>query len=262
MAFTEILAKATRKAGIRVERSEALAIFVVLPGGSLRCNLATAYNAYRQSPDRLDDIVDAHLAALTRIHAAPAPATATELRTQLLPMLNQRGRLPSLQPPGLPAPFHRAFPGNLVVTYVFDQPETMAYINPRLLETLGAAGLGVDELHGLAVENLRKRTGPKGYEVHGIGDQRMIISQELDGYTACRVLLPELLDAWASKVNGRLLVGIPNRDFLIGFGDRDPQHVAAMTRQVRIDAAKMPRPLTSSLLVWQEGQLRQFQPLH
>lgn len=261
-AFTDVLARATRRAGIRVERSEELAIFVVLPGGSLRCNLTTAYDAYRQSPDRLDDIVVAHLAALTRVHAAPAPATATELRTQLLPLLNQRSRLTSLQPPGLPAPFHRPFPGNLVVTYVFDQPDTMAYVNPKLLETLGVAGLGVDELHGLAVENLRKRTRPKGYEVHGLGDQRLLISTEQDGYTACRALLPELLEAWASKVSGRLLLGIPNRDFLIGFGDRDPQHVAAMARQVRIDAGKMARPLTSSLLVWQEGQLREFQPLH
>lgn len=261
-AFTEVLAKATRKAGFRVERSEELAIFVVLAGGSLRCNLATVYNAYRQSPDRLDDIVAAHLAALARVPAVPAPPNAAELRTQLLPMLNQRSRLTALQQPGLPAPFHRAFLGNLVVTYVFDQPETMSYINPKLLEKIGATELSVDELHVLAVENLRKRTGTKGYEVHGAGDQRMIISKELDGYTACRVLLPEVLDAWASKVNGRLLLGIPNRDFLIGFGDHDPQHVATMARQVRSDAGKMERPLTSSLLVWQDGQLRELQPLH
>ena len=97
MTFTEVLAKATRRAGIRVERSEELALFVVLPSGSLRCNLTTAYNAYRQSPDRLDAIVEAHLAALARVPAAPAPATATELRTQLLPMLNQRSRLTALQ---------------------------------------------------------------------------------------------------------------------------------------------------------------------
>ena len=262
MAFTEVLAKATRKAGIRVERSEELALFVVVHDNSLRCNLATVYNAYRQSPDRLDDIVAAHLAALAKVPAVPAPPNAAELRTHLLPMLNQRSRLTSLQQPGLPAPLHRTFPGNLVVTYVFDQPETMAYVNPRMLKTAGATALGVDELHVLAVENLRKRTHLKKYEVHGAGDQRVIVSKELDGYTACRILLPELLDEWASKVNGRLLLGIPNRDFLIGFGDHDPQHVAAMARQVRSDAGKMPRPLSSNLLVWQEGQLRELQPLH
>jgi hypothetical protein len=259
-AFTDLLARATRQAGFRVERSEELALFVTLHGNSLRCNLATAYAAYRQSPDRLEGVVAAHLAALGRLPATPIPPNAAKLRAQLLPMLNQRSRLMSLQPSGLPAPFHRPLAGGLVVTYVFDQPETMVYVNARLLEMAGAPGLTVDELHVLAIENLRTR--PQGYEVHGAGDQRMIICKDLDGYTACRVLLPELMDEWAGKVNGRLLLGIPNRDFLIGFGDRDPQHVAAMARQVRIDAAKMPRPLTHSLLVWQDGRLREVQPLH
>ena len=142
MAFTEVLAKATRKAGIRVERSEELALFVVVHDNALRCNLATVYNAYRQSPERLDDIVAAHLAALAKVPAVPAPPNAAELRTHLLPMLNQRSRLTSLQQPGLPAPLHRTFPGNLVVTYVFDQSETMAYVNPRMLKTAGATALG------------------------------------------------------------------------------------------------------------------------
>ncbi len=261
-AFTTMLAKATRKAGHRVERAEELALFVDVNGTSLRCNLTTVYNAYRQWPDRLDDIVAAHLAALAKVHAVPLPSSVTDLRNGLLPLLNQRSRLTSLQTPGLPAPFYRPVAGGLIITYVIDQPETMAYVNPRVLEMIGAPELTVDHLHEIAIENLRKRTHAQGYEVHGVGDQRMIISTELDGYTACRVLLPDLMDEWASKVNGRLLLGVPNRDFLIGFGDRDPHHVAAITRQVRRDAANMPRPLSSSVLVWQDRQLRELKPLH
>jgi len=68
------------------------------------------------------------------------------------------------------------------------------------------------------------------------------------------------MDKWASKVSGRLLPGVPNRYFLIGFGDRDPQHVAAPARQVRIDAGRMPRPLASRILVWQDGRLHELQP--
>lgn len=255
-----VMADATRKAGYQVERSEGLALFVAHQGNSVRCKMEMLYNAYGQAPNRLDDIVAAHLSALAKLPPMPAPPSAAGFRAHLLPMLNQRSRLDALQRPELPAPLHRPFPGGLVVTYVIDQPQTMAYVNARWLEMAGAPGLTVDELHVLAIENLRTR--PQGYEVHGVGDQRMIICKDLDGYTACRVLLPDLLDDWASKVNGRLLLGIPNRDFLVGFGDRDPQHVAAMARQVRIDTAKMPRPLTHSLLVWQDGRLREVQPLH
>ena len=138
----------------------------------------------------------------------------------------------------------------------------MAYVNPRLFETLGTASPTPEELHTLAVGNLRKRTRHKSYEVHGFGDRMLIVGKELDGYTACRVLLPELLAEWARKVPGQLLVGIPNRDFLIGFSDQDPQHVASILRQVRTDAAKMPRPLTSNVLLWHEGSLREYQLLH
>lgn len=59
-AFTNVLAQATRKAGFRVERTEELALFVDMQDTSLRCNLATVYNAYRQSPDRLDDMLSVY----------------------------------------------------------------------------------------------------------------------------------------------------------------------------------------------------------
>lgn len=240
-----------------MERSEELALFVVVHDNSRRCNLATVYNAYRQSPERLDDIVAAHLAALAKVPAVPAPPNAAELRTHLLPMLNQRSRLTSLQQPGLPAPLHRTFPGNLVVTYVFDQPETMAYVNPRMLKTAGATALGVDELHVLAVENLRKRTHLKKYEVHGAGDQR--------GDREQRVGRLHRLPHPAARTAGRVgqqgewpaAAGhprSPNSRFALG--DHDPQHVAATACQVRSDAGKMPRPFSSNLLVWQVGQLR------
>ena len=261
-AFTALVAKATRKAGIPVERSEGLALFITHQGQSMRCNLTTAYQAYRQSPDRLDDVVQAHLAALATLPATSLLPTAADLSTELMPLLNQSGRLQSLQSAELPAPYHRPFPGGLVVTYVVDQPQHMAYVNPRLYESLGAAAPTEEELYQVAVNNLRKRTRPKGYEIHGFGDRMMIVHKELDGYTACRILLPELLDEWARKMPGRLLLGIPNRDFLIAFSDKDPQQVASVARQVRTDAAKMPRPLSNHVLVWHEGRLREHQLLH
>jgi hypothetical protein len=57
-------------------------------------------------------------------------------------------------------------------------------------------------------------------------------------------------------------LGIPNRDFLIAFSDRNPAQVAAMARQVRIDAKKQDHPLSAQLLVWQEGKIREFRRRH
>ena len=66
----------------------------------------------------------------------------------------------------------------------------------------------------------------------------MLVCETNDGYAATRVLLPDLMDDWARRIPGRMLIGIPNRDFLIAFSDRDPQHMAAITSQVRGDARR------------------------
>lgn len=58
------------------------------------------------------------------------------------------------------------------------------------------------------------------------------------------------------------LIGIPNRDFLIAFSDRDPQHVATIAGQVRRDAKRKEYALTSKLLVWQGGRISELDPLH
>ena len=53
-----------------------------------------------------------------------------------------------------------------------------------------------------------------------------------------------------------------NRDFLIAFSDRDPQHMAAITSQVRRDARRREHALTPELLVWQAGRIRALDPHH
>ena len=64
---------ASQSSGAKGSRS-----FITHLGQSMRCNLTTAYQAYRQSPDRLDDVVQAHLAALATLPTTPLlPTTAT-----------------------------------------------------------------------------------------------------------------------------------------------------------------------------------------
>ncbi len=69
-----------------------------------------------------------------------------------------------------------------------------------------------------------------------------------------------LMDSWARRIPGRMLIGVPNRDFLIAFSDRDPVHVAAIAAQVRRDATARDHPLCPDLLVWQEGKIKEYRP--
>jgi hypothetical protein len=261
--FVRHVAKATRQAGFEVERTDGLFLHVLVHGQTLRCNLSTAFDAYQLSPQRLNDIIQAHLSALRQVPPLPPLPSEQEAAASLLPLLNQASRLQSLQGPDLPAPTYRPLVAGLIVTYVFDMPHHMAYLNARILGSFGGeTPPPVEKIHEFALDNLRKRASSRDYQVHGLGDQTLIMCTAEDGYAAARILLPDLLDTWARRIPGRLLIGVPNRDFLIAFSDRDPRQVAAIARQVRKDAMRMPRPLSASLLLWEDGRIREHQPKH
>lgn len=261
--FALILETATRAAGYPVERGSDFALTITMHGQPMRCDLESLYATYRGSPKRLDDIVDAHLAALRKVPPLPPEPTEQEAKESILPLLNTTDILAALDKRDIPLPVHRPFAAGLIVTYVIDTPLARAYFSAAMLDKLDAApDVALDFLHGLALDNLRKRTRRRDTQAFRTGDQTMLVCETKDGYAATRVLLPDLMDDWARRIPGRMLIGIPNRDFLIAFSDRDPQHVAAITSQVRRDARRREHALTPELLAWQAGRIRALDPHH
>ena len=53
-----------------------------------------------------------------------------------------------------------------------------------------------------------------------------------DGYDATRLVLPQVRDAFAAELGEEYLVGIPNRDFLIAFSQRDPGMAAGIAMKL------------------------------
>lgn len=51
---------------------------VVVHDVPMRCKLDTVFQAYLNSPHRLDDIVDVHLSALRQVPLTPPPPTEKE----------------------------------------------------------------------------------------------------------------------------------------------------------------------------------------
>lgn len=260
-SFAAYIEEATRKAGYTIEKREGLALSVILHGRPVRCRLDAAYSAYQLSPHRLDEIVQAHLNALRTVPAAPLPSTEKEAAESLLPMLNPTAWLAAVRRENVPLPVHRPLVANLLVTYVFDFPQHRAYLNEETLaRIIHPPETTLDDLHEHAVANLRKRTKPGDYETHGLREKTLIVCETHDGYAATRVLLADLMDKWARRIPGRMLLGVPNRDFLIAFSDRDPAHVAAIAGQVHRDAAERDHPLCPDLLLWQDGAIHEYRP--
>jgi uncharacterized protein YtpQ (UPF0354 family) len=171
-------------------------------------------------------------------------------RSELLELAQQKEATPLA---------HRPFVAGLIITYVFDFPDYRAYVNEDILAKMMAGPeTTFDMIHEYALENLRRRTTSHDYQTHGLYDKTMVVCETRDGYAATRVLLPDLMATWAERIPGRMLIGIPNRDFLIAFSDRDPAHVAAIAGQVRRDAAERDHPLCAGLLLWQDGRVREY----
>lgn len=262
-SFAAHVEAATRQAGFEIEKRDGLDLHVIMHGEPMRCRLNRAYSAYQNSPHRLDDIVQAHLATLRTVPPTPPPPTEKEAAEGLLPMLNPAWFIEEMERRGGLPPVHRPFVAGLIVTYVFDFPHHRAYINKDMLAKMMASPeITFDMIHEYALENLRKRTTSRNYETHGLRDETMIVCETHDGYAATRVLLPDLMAKWAQRIPGRMLIGVPNRDFLIAFSDRNPAHVAAIAGQVRRDAAQHDHPLCADLLVWRDGQIREYRLKH
>ena len=232
-------------------------------GQPMRCDLKRAYSAYQSAPDRLADIVSAHLAALAQVPASAPQPTEKEALESFLPLLNPAAWLDAVRQQGAEPPVHRPFVAGLVITYVFDMPQTRAYIHQGMYDQLLSAPEATpDAIHEIALGNLRKRTSARNTKAYGIGDRTIIVCDTRDGFAATRILLPELMATWAERIPGRMLLGVPNRDFLLAFSDLDPQQVAAMAQQVRRDAAQREGGLTAELLMWRNGRVVPHRTVH
>lgn len=261
-AFTKQLKTATQEAGFTVTDQEGAVLHVVLHDQTMRCDLAPLYRAYQNAPDRLDDIVQSHLAALHQALSAATPLTEAAAAESLLPLLQLRQWLQQTGGRVALPPVTRPLTANILICYVFDLPHHRAYINIEMMSRMTEApGASFDAVHDYALQNLRRRTSAKMVKTHGIGDKTMIFCETDDAFAATRILLPELLETWHGRVPGALLLGIPNRDLLLAFSDRHPAKTAVI-RQIRRDCQCHKHPLFSSLLVWEKGLIKEYEPVH
>jgi uncharacterized protein YtpQ (UPF0354 family) len=118
----------------------------------------------------------------------------------------------------------------------------------------------VIDLHRQALENLRRRTLEQTrYTATGTGERRIFVFDSRDGYDATRLLLTDVLAGWAAETPGNLVIGVPNRDFLIAFSDSDGEVLRGVAAQIQIDAIERDHGLTDQLFVLKDGQIEVYE---
>ncbi|MHC4839758.1 MAG: DUF1444 family protein [Planctomycetota bacterium] len=79
------------------------------------------------------------------------------------------------------------------------------------------------------------------------GKPMAIIFASGDSYDASRLLLPGLFEKLSEHLGTSMLVGVPNRDFMIVVSERDPELVAKISAQVKVDSETQPYSISGTM---------------
>lgn len=216
--------------------------------------LNATYRAYCAAPDQEISLIDSLLQSLPTGESGADRSSWLENRANVMPQIVPPSLLEHCRRDGRDLVAIN-FVDELSIAFVLDEPDRYAYLNRRVLE-----GWGVTEreLLATAMENLQ------GYSPNGEGalvyqmgsDSRLMFAWEtFDGYDATRILLSRQLVQMAGRVAGNPVIGIPHRDYLVLFGDADPEFLAEMQERVQHEFQENLYPVSDRLFTLQNGYI-------
>ncbi len=138
------------------------------------------------------------------------------------------------------------FAPGLVLCFAVDEPKRLAYVTQ---EMLAEWDMPMERLQQIAQDNLARKSIDLPLTVLDGEDDRplAVIINTQDGYDAARLAIPSIRENLAEQLGDEYLVGLPNRDFLIAFTNRDPEMQTRIIRQVRHDYQRMHHPLSETI---------------
>lgn len=178
-----------------------------------------------------------------------------EIRDRLFPMLMDPAQI---QEKGQGQMVHGAVAEGLHVIYAVEELNNkVRYVTYQDLRDWGASHTAV---HMQAVRNLEHRTEGKRVTRLGTADgaNPMFVWHVEDGFDAARILLVAWLDDFAATVPGRLVLGVPHRNWLVAIGDEDPKLVDVVKRRVVAEHHSADFPVSPFLYTWDGDRLERY----
>lgn len=255
--FQNLLTKRLRDDGWSVEEVGPLEIRIA-PRGEQSAGVFNLSNMYQQylNGALINHIVEALVRSLQEVEAATRTDAALET-SRLMPLLKPRALLDEIARSELDEIAWGPFVSDdVIVALVLDYPQSVRYVRASEAEGLNQP---FDDLLEIALGNLYTRTGGDIYEIGDDKTGKIFILATQDGYDATRILLKPLLENLSRRVDGALVIGIPNRDFFIAFGNANPLLVGQIGQQVRKDMRTRTYPLTGTLFMFRNGELEVYE---
>ncbi len=214
--------------------------------GQSEISLSNFYRMYLQHPQNFRRIILPGLTTVVRLQELGldqlAP-TLEQVKQRILPILSSEHEPRSDERVLTP------WVGGLCVGYVVDEDDSYRYVHQRMIE---AWNLSPDDLHDLALQNLRRYSAAHPLEVTMVGDDedpRLLMPVKPDAYNCSRVLDPDFHVQLRELFGPELIVGVPNRDFFVAATMKDPELISQIRKRVDEDFSTMHHPLTRRLLV-------------
>ncbi|MFN0053684.1 MAG: DUF1444 family protein [Planctomycetales bacterium] len=227
--------------------------------GDSRINLFNFYRTYINAPDQFEAIVRPALLTVVQMqdwdksHTEPP---LMEVQERIMPMLYPEEVWQEQFPDFVGGPWV----GGLVVLYVVDESNAYWFIRRDLLESWG---LSVDELHGIALENLNRyfEETPMEFTVAGVEEgPRLLIPNRQDAYNTTRLLSEQFHARLRHVLGGQFAVGAPSRDFFVAVSLESQATVDDIRKKVEADFQQMDHPLSNRLLLVTLDGVTEFSP--
>jgi uncharacterized protein YtpQ (UPF0354 family) len=257
--FTQAIAQALAiQPDVEVIGISDLTVDLRIRGRDIIADLANFYRLYRSAPAQFPAVRQALFEALIEELPDRTEDDPAVLLTRVMPMLKPLGLLSELRQQQLPLFAYRPLTDEVMVAYVIDEGQRVVFVNE---DHLARWSVTEATLYAQALQNLRVKPWRPHPGVLGTGKSALMIFNGSDGYDATRLLLPELFNDFAARIPGNLVIGIPNRDFLIAFSDAEPRVFDQVRAQIEVDARTQANPLSDQLLTIQHGQIRPYASL-
>jgi uncharacterized protein YtpQ (UPF0354 family) len=223
-------------------------------GETTTSDLHNAYDRYRADPEHVREIIQGYVATLADTVQQSQSKAAID-RSRIVPILKNQAWIDStrkflgaLPPEKASEPLTEPFNGKLTIVYVEDHTHSMRYLTTR--DDVGDRA----KLHNLALANLSHLLGKM--EMRGAADGIWLISAG-GNYEASLLLADGIWSSGQIKVDGDIVAAVPAKDALMVTGSRNTVGVARL-RQIAVDLARGPYPLSPALFVYHDGKFIEF----
>jgi hypothetical protein len=265
-AFTDVAAAAARAAmpSAQVTVAGNLHLETHSAGGdTITTDLHNAYEAYLQAPERRDEVIRAYVGVLVESVTFGDAKTALD-RSRIVPVLKpqrwvdgalQAGKAakgdaakPDAKQDPKPEILTDPFNSELAIVYAEDRPQSLRYLMTS--DDVGDRA----QLRQLALGNLHRMLSQ--IEMREGADHVFLI--EAGGnYEASLLLADGIWSGDQIKVDGDIVVAVPDRSALMVTGSRNREGIARL-RKMAAERAVGPYALTPTLFVYRDGKFVKF----